>query len=299
MSSWVRIWAVIVGAGIVVGLVSGLIPIQQYVQEKTQDPIRIDYGRLLNATCTLSATVKGPLDPSKDINYYKNNGLLIYPDATLQLDVVSKVEDETIKVAPYLLIQITDIKSVPKTVDYIREYVGGCGGGSPDQFEAAFSPNRDKVFGTPQSPLWREEYPDKAEEKPFGYFTLTPGEREVFQIHFRTLPGHYYRFRIGVQYSYEGDESIAWSTKKFVVGAPTKPTKAGMWATGFTPLEKCPPRSPCVFDTKGRIVKYESLPEQVRSQLPRVLLPDPGEIREQIKQEEQEIQRYQSSFKTP
>jgi hypothetical protein len=68
----------------------------------------------------------------------------------------------------------------------------------------------------------------KAERVPADYFTLKPtGEREVFQIAFATSPGYLYRFKVGVQYTYRGDEHVIWTDEEFE--AAGYPPKADVW----------------------------------------------------------------------
>ena len=88
----------------------------------------------------LKAIVEGNLDPSKDLDYYEDNGLLVYEIPALQMDIVSQVKDETIKVAPYLLVKTTDIKPLRKPVDYIEEITGGCGGGGSSTLNRGQAP---------------------------------------------------------------------------------------------------------------------------------------------------------------
>jgi hypothetical protein len=309
--------AVVVGAvASVFAIVGGIWALGQWLGEKRQDPIRIDSGKVgasQGACVGLTAIVKGDLDPSKDLDYYEDNGLLIYENPALQMDVVSQVKDETLKVAPYLLVKTTDITPLRKPVDFIGEATGACGGGSYDQFFATLAPNREKVFGAPQAPGWEDfvktwrqsdketkqlekavkagylpEHLLKAGRVPADYFTLKPtGEREVFQIAFNTNPGYLYRFRVGVQYSYSGDEDVIWTDKEFEVTG--YPLKADFWYVN--PFSKNPEN--IREYNKGSLELGGPMFPTVDVQDQRMY------IQKSIEYQEEELQKYQLSFEPP
>lgn len=111
-SYWPLFWRFVVGVSILVGLVVGVIAIQekgQEVQEARQDPIRVESSDIAVSGCNAqSGIVKEDAEPNRTFDYYENKGLLIPSNGSLQVDFVSRVEDEELKVAPYALIKVTD-----------------------------------------------------------------------------------------------------------------------------------------------------------------------------------------------
>lgn len=270
----------IVGIGVVVALLVGLISLWQLWSAQSQDPIRIDSGGVWvsrNTCGSFYALVKGGVDPSKDLDYYEDNaGLLIYENPSLQMDIVSQVKDETLKVAPYLLIKTTDIKPLRKPGDYIEDNAGPCASGITEQFVGTLAPNREKVFGVPQDPnLWVPRSPELygIEKVPADYFTLAPGERDVFDIALiATSPGFLYRFKAGVQYSYRGNEEVIWTDKEFeAAGYPLHPLKADVYKGH---------RGPQVLPRVDMQTQHMYTKRSIESQ-------------------ERELQKYQSYFKLP
>jgi competence ComEA-like helix-hairpin-helix protein len=201
------------------------------------DPIRIDYKENMGL---------GPVgviqhfdpdklnkrsdDPYKNLEYYIKRHSIAYSFPSINVDIVSRVDREWIKLAPYLVVQIRDTKPVPETVDFLSP-LGAGGGGNTDAFTATLSPNRDQTFGAPQVRATMSADERKAyspNQKPFDYFTLRSGEREVFELNINTMPGYYYYYRIGILYSYKGRQSVKWIDKTFVAALPAKADKA--WA---------------------------------------------------------------------
>jgi hypothetical protein len=62
--------------------------------------------------------------------------------------------------------------------------------------------------------------------KPADYFTLAPGELEMFHLAIGMVPGYYYHFRVGVPYTYQSEESVAWSGDEYIAAIPLK---ADVW----------------------------------------------------------------------
>ena len=76
-------------------------------------------------------------------------------------------------------------------------------------------PDRAKIFGAPQEATTFGQHD-------FDYFTLQPAEREVFELDIGILPGYYYHYRVGVLYSYKGNEDVKWIDRKFVAARPER-----------------------------------------------------------------------------
>src|SRR5215212_1655052 len=214
----------------------------------------------------------------------------VHDSPYLQLDVVSQVEDETLKVAPYLLVELTGIEPIPPTVDQVYVIPAPCGGGRPDLFEITLSPDRDKVFAAPQA-LRRDMLGKDGrweEGGPFTYFTLEPGEREVFTAFVRPQVGYYHHFRVGIQYSYRGQEDVYWSDKEFIVGLAAERRR---WVARDSILSE-------LKSSSG--ADRSDVEKDVEEFWERTLDKHSAEsIVEQIASEEQAIRNYETSFKLP
>lgn len=237
-SVWARIanlrknvFAIASAIGIVVGAVLGVIQLTDWLGGVGEEPIRVDYQYL-----------SGPMDgvipvgfdsdtnpsdylptttPSEALSTLKDD--VAFTDPFVWINVTSQVEDETVSLAPYLVLEVSDVTPMPETVNYAVYQPGGGAGGEIDYFVAALSPEREEVFYAPQ---WTADAslgsytPVPALRKTDPFFTLTPGgETEFFQLDISMLPGYFYHFRVGVQYSYRGRQGVVWS-EEFAAGMP-------------------------------------------------------------------------------
>jgi hypothetical protein len=228
-----KLWGLVVSAGVAVGLIAalfgvatGAVSISDYFaqREKERNPLRVDFHS--SPGWLSDGIVTGHFDPSKDWDYYQNSGRMIYPSPHILLEIESQGEG-TVNLAPYLVVAVTDIEPIPRDVNYIVYPKGpGGAGGVARIFHATFSPERDRIFGAPQVrslPAPAEWSQGNAEPKDADFFTLAPGQDtgEVFILRVpNTIPGYYYRFRVGIQYSYDGVQDTLWLDKEFVAGVP-------------------------------------------------------------------------------
>lgn len=266
-SFWALLLALILGASTVVGC--GTIPAQESPKGATEDPIRIDYEddkqRALEREDLALGGIIEDFDPNKSLSYYKDNDLVAYSSPLIDIDVVSQVNDESVGLAPYLVVTITDIEPVPETVDFVGP--GGITFGETDIFVATLSPERDKIFGAPHRCAVQAGTPQPcSNQENFDNFTLQPGEREVFKLLISMTPDYYYHYRVGVPYSHKGDQSVKWIDREFIAG---RSTKAKSYYSGA--LDR-PPQEPG---------------------------PQPQIEEDRIEREEEAIQEYQSSFTLP
>lgn len=184
-----------------------------------KDTIRIDY------------TYKGlypdgvikNFDPRKGLSSVDRDSV-IYSHPLLYVDVVSQVNDEWIKLAPYLVVDIISTEPFAEASNYFATWGKG-GGGSSKDFLTVLSPNQSKISGAPQLYALK---PDSDEA--FDYFTLEPGERESFILTINLIPGYLYNFKVGVFYSYKGTQDITWIDRVFLCGIPRK---AKEWVLNF------------------------------------------------------------------
>lgn len=190
-----------------------------------EEPLRIDYEGNKRREIVSAGVIRN-FDPSKNLNYYKNSDLIAYSSPIIKMDVVSQVHDEWVKLEPYLIVEMTDVKPIPETVDYLGLCGDGGSAGSIDFFTATLSPNRDETFRAPQVlALQTDAQGAPSQQKPVPHFVLEPGEIETFQLTLNMVAGYYYHYRVGVPYSYKGTEDVKWIDRKFVAASPTKVDK--------------------------------------------------------------------------
>ena len=257
------------------GLVEPVLP--------ADDAIRIDY-EVTHSTGAPAGLIED-FDPNKGLSYYDRKHRIAYSYPVINIDVVSEVDDEWIKLAPYLVVAMTDVKPVPDNVDYVSP-AGGGGGGRFDIFSATLSPYRDEIFGAPQvrATMSADELQIYSpNQKPFDYFTLQPGEREVFKLQFLMLPGYYYHYRIGVLYSYKDNESVKWIDREFLAAQPTEAKREWL----------------IVYQGPGGGYKVQERPNEQSMEAGANTEETRQTMAENVMQEEQAIQKYQSSFQVP
>jgi hypothetical protein len=173
-------------------------------------------------------------DPNKDPDYYlEDEGRIAYSYPSVFCQVVGQASAENVRVAPYVVVNVTEIKPMPERVEYAAFRYPGGGAAANRIFAATFSPERPGVFYAPQATADAVPGTSKAPyvKKPADYFTLAKGELEMFQLEIFMVPGYFYRFRVGVPYTYQGKESVLWSEKEYVAGIPTE---AEVWLADWS-----------------------------------------------------------------
>jgi hypothetical protein len=159
-------------------------------------------------------TVKEFLSKPGDNGALQDAGILgLCTDSSLVMDVVGQSKFEYIKLAPFLVVRILQISTLPKNVKY--NLIPGIGGasGSMHEANAVLSPNQDKLTAAilvPAPDLLADQNKSVAD-----FFTLSPGEREVFQLIISSQPGYIYTYQVGVYYSYKGSKHVKWIDKTF------------------------------------------------------------------------------------
>jgi hypothetical protein len=222
-------WMGITGIGVLVGAVLEIIQLVGWLKDISEVPIRAEFH--YESRDIGEGVILGKFDPHANLRHPENVGRIVTPDPIFYADVTSRAEDETVTLSPYLVVQVTDVRPIPERANYVVLPPSG-GGGEFDFFHATLAPEREGVFYAPQETKHTTLSPRKGEgnpyakAKPYDYFTLTPGEREGFLLNVTMLPGYYYWFRVGVQYSYKGRQDVVWSERETVVG---EPLEAEVW----------------------------------------------------------------------
>jgi hypothetical protein len=292
------------GAGAILGAINGAITLAETISDagrevKSEKPIRADY-QYYNGP--MDGVLPIELDPGVNPSDYLPltapseaqstlKDKVGFTDPTAWIEVTSQVKDETVSLAPYLVLNLTTVTPMPETVNYAVYQPGGGGGGEIDYFIATLSPERGGVFYAPQ---WTADTalgsytPTPVMRKTDDFFTLAPSsETEFFQLDFVMLPGYYYRFRIGVLYSYHGRRGVVWS-EQFVAGVPREATVWLQTANGAR------------FEKYGDLRSFERYLNQQDSPLLRPLSRhDKGEIEKVIQRQEAAVQKYGYPYTPP
>lgn len=120
--AWVRnlskqAWAIIGAVGVALGAVLGIIQFVDWGRNISESPIRVDYG--YHGAPAFGAIV-GEFDPGRDPDYYLQERLVAYSHPFVFVDVTSQVEDETVTLSPYLVVEVTDVRPTPRPCAGIR-----------------------------------------------------------------------------------------------------------------------------------------------------------------------------------
>jgi hypothetical protein len=186
-----RTWAIITGMGVLIGVALGVTQLGGVLESTLETPIRVDY-RYVSVPRTEGVVLKD-FEPQKDPSFYlEQEGQIAYSHPSVIFDVVGQAGSENVKVAPYVVVKVNEIKPMPERVDYVAYRFPGGGVGSIKVFAATFSPERTGVFYAPQATA--DAVPGTSDapyvRKPADYFTLAAGELEVFQLAIFMVPGY-------------------------------------------------------------------------------------------------------------
>jgi hypothetical protein len=266
-----------------VGAVLGVIQLVDWLGSIGEDPIRADYSYV---NYPAEGVVIGRFDPDADAQRYLQEGRVASSYPYLYVEVTSQAEQEGVTLSPYLVVEVTDVRPMPQRVNYVV-YPAGTGGAQLRHFVATLSPEREEVFYAPQ---WT---PDTAlKPHPPGYrpevqdtFTLTPGNKEFLLLELTMLPGYYYNFRVGVQYSYKDRQAVDWSEERFAAGVPLE---ADVWRQTADGLP---------FEKYGNLQSYEEYKK--RENIPRLPRYGKNEVQEAIERQNEVVQEYGYPFTPP
>lgn len=206
-------------------------PPSQAEDFKVEDAVRIDY----TYNKGLPSYIVQNFDPNQNISHYidydkyspgrfatkEGNYSIISTSPTLSIDVVSQVDLEWVKVAPFVVVDVVSIESMDDVVNYCSVELGMGGAGVMDYFNATLAPGR-RISGAPRSKL----DPNTGLENRVDHYDLQPGERASLLVVFAMVAGYYYHFRVGIQYSCKGEIYTKCIDEIFVAA---KPVKANVW----------------------------------------------------------------------
>jgi hypothetical protein len=283
-------WMVITGIGVLVGAVLGVIQLVGWLKDVSEDPIRAEYYLHFSSN---EGVLLGKFDPHDNFLSKKYTKGIVHWDPLIDVAVTGRAEDETVTLSPYLVVQVTDVRPIPERANYLVYPMGG-GGGLANYFHATLAPEREGVFYAPQETKGTALGPRTSSyEKPktYDYFTLTPGEKEQFRMNVTMLPGYYYWFRVGVQYSYKGEQGVMWSEREFVTA---EPLDAEVWVAPNVIGDYNSER----FKKFGDLQKYQEYNEKVGypTTLPRY---DKHAVQEAIMRQNEAVQEYSYPFTPP
>jgi len=148
----------------------------------------------------------------------------------LRTEITSLSRNEWIKLENAVLIKIENYDKCYKEVDvgappiggigYVRHFyvkVGPSQSDKPRIERAIFDPKDEGDPWTPRSIeqfLGGEEVPD--------FFTLSPGELEVFLLRIDFEQPGVYEFSVGIEYTYQGKTRVSWAKQKASAHIPWK-----------------------------------------------------------------------------
>src|SRR5215212_1307512 len=240
--------------------------------------ISVDDAILLDHTFrrTVDTGVARNFDPNMGLDYYIDKGLLTYSAPKIDVEITSQVDDEWIKVAPYLVVDLTRVEPIPKEADVINVATTEVSPkSSPDWFYAIFTPQREGTFAA----MRYSDYGPDAAFQSLDYTTLKPHERKTLTLTTGTLfmdqpasgtPqnlvhagtgmwGYYYRFRVGVAYSYKRERNIKWIDDEFVTGHLGEATQEYMFkwkpGSGYTLVRQQQRAGPAPSQSTPPIIK--------------------------------------------
>lgn len=154
----------------------------------------------------------------------------------MSFTVTSSAPRYHVQIAPYLVIDVTEVKPIPENIAAV--YQGERGGGAIiRQFKVALAPETGLVA----APHINDEgaHPD------YDYYTLGPGESEIFTLYLSYESGYIYTYNIGVQYRYRDHDEVRWLPKTYKIGTPSEPVPVFGWqnlSTVETHPDHVPPR---------------------------------------------------------
>lgn len=131
----------------------------------------------------------------------------------MDFSIRSQVEAEFVQVAPYLVIEVKNVESIPADIATINNPERG-GAAAVREFAGSVVPRRGFQFA-PLIDGMTGDYRDDVD-----YFSLMPREPEEFVLNLSFVPGHIYTLRIGAPYKYKGKIAIHWMTQNFRAGVP-------------------------------------------------------------------------------
>ncbi|MCQ8186217.1 hypothetical protein [Parvularcula maris] len=127
----------------------------------------------------------------------------------------SPADRNFVQLAPYLLIDVQQVSRLaPDKLAAIFD--GGRGAeGAVREFDGVLLPQE----GLQAAPLMDGEGGYAGAD----YLTLSPGEMEEAFLTLGFVPGYVYRFRIGVQWRFDGRDGVSWLPGSYLRGVPAEP----------------------------------------------------------------------------
>jgi hypothetical protein len=132
----------------------------------------------------------------------------------IDMTITSTAPTEYIRLSNKVFVEIIDYQPL----SYQDALSEGCGGG------AEF---RDYSFRIDNS---SNEF--EAENTSVDYYTLQPGELEVFSVSIRATVSGVYKLRLGIEYMYQGKTGLMWALETFHVYTPER---FRLWQPAFDP----------------------------------------------------------------
>jgi hypothetical protein len=136
--------------------------------------------------------------------------------------VINTSKDEWVKIAPYIVVNVSRATPLNPAEEFHQTQQGGGGFDIPDMFMAFLGPERTWPFAAnlihgssvPSIMDSTNDYND-IYLKRTSHFILKQGERESFIMAIYAFPGHTYKFRTGIYYAYKNNRTVKWIDEDF------------------------------------------------------------------------------------
>lgn len=143
----------------------------------------------------------------------------------LQWSIRSGANRDFVQIAPYLVVDVTDVQPVPRDLSAL--YAGERGAASElRSFEAALRPQKGWQFAALVDGDTGETRND------IDYFTLSPREPEEFYLTLSYVPGYIYTYRVGLHYRFQNRDAVHWLSGPIRAGVPDYPLPVAQYESG-------------------------------------------------------------------
>lgn len=173
------------------------------------DPITVAYEPNDPDNITFAAQHIG-----KDVTWLQANDVSAFSNMPyFQYSLSSSAQKDFVQVAPYLLIEVIEVKAQPN--DLATIYAGERGSGAELR---SFAGSLFPVKGIQVAALV-DDMTGKL-RRDIDFFSLMPGEVEEFFLSLNYAPGWIYKFKVGFQYRYKGQNGVHWLDTITTTGIP-------------------------------------------------------------------------------
>lgn len=166
-------------------------------------------------------------DESQGLGFYIDQDLIIHSSPVLHISITSQSHKNWLQLAPFVDIKLLSKRSFSNnTISYRDTQDGRGGGGITRNLIAVFRHDNKDHFLAPylgedfsSYRFYDGSVTSRDVDKKVKFFTLEPGELEIFDLDISFEWGYIYEFQVGVSYIYRGQLVTKWS-RGYKVGMP-------------------------------------------------------------------------------